>query len=44
MPMWLIHDDFRFFDIKWSKDHTNGEKEIAKVALRVYREVFHSLE
>jgi hypothetical protein len=30
MPMWLIHDDFRFFGIKWSKDHANGDKETAK--------------
>ena len=44
MSMWLIHDDFRFFDIKWSKDHADGDKETAKVALRVYREVVHSLE
>ena len=44
MPMWLIHDDFRFFDIKWSKDHSNEDKETAKVALRVYREVVHNLE
>ena len=44
MPMWLIHDDFRFFDIKWSKDHADGDKETAKVALRVYREVVHNLE
>ena len=44
MPMWLIHDDFRFFSIKWSKYHANGDKETTKVALRVYREVVHSLE
>ena len=44
MPMWLMHDDFRFFGIKWSKYHVNGDKETAKVALRVYREVVHSLE
>ena len=42
--MWLIHDDFRFFGIKESKDHADGDKEIAKVALRVYRDVVHSLE
>ena len=44
MPMWLIHDDFRFFGIKWSKYHANGGKETAKVALRVFREVVHSLD
>ena len=44
MPMWLIHVYFRFFDIKWSKNHTDGGKEIAKVALRVCRKVVHSLE
>ena len=44
IPMWLIHDDFRFFDIKWSKDHADGDKETTKVALRVYREVVHNLE
>ena len=44
MPMWLIHDDFRFFDIKWSKDHAIEDKETAKVALRVYKEVVHNLE
>ena len=39
----LIHDDFRFFGIKGRKNHANGDKETAKVALRVYREVVHSL-
>ena len=42
--MWLIHDDFRFFGIKGRKDHENGDKEAAKVALLVFREVFHSLD
>ena len=42
--MWLIHDDFRFFGIKGSKDHAEGDKETAKVALQVYREVVYSLK
>ena len=44
ISMWLIHDDFRFFGIKGSKDHAEGDKETTKVALQVYREVVHSLE
>ena len=44
MPMWLIHDYFRFLDIKWRKDHADGDKETAKVELLVYRKVVHSLE
>ena len=44
MPMWLIHDDFRFFGIKGSKDHADGDKETTKVALRVYREFVHNFE
>ena len=42
--MWLIHDDFRFFGIKGSKDHTEGDKETAKVALQVYREVVYNFK
>ena len=33
-----------FFGIKGSKDHANGDKETAKVALLVFREVVHSLD
>ena len=42
--MWLIHDDFRFFGIKESEDHADGDKETAKVALHVYREVVYSFK
>ena len=44
ISMWLIHDDFRFFGIKGSKDHAEGDKETTKVALKVYREVVYSLK
>ena len=44
ISMWLIHDDFRFFGIKGSKDHAEGDKETTKVAFQVYREVFYSLK
>jgi len=39
-----MHDDFRFFDIKWSKNHADGDKETAKVALQGYREVVCNIE
>jgi len=39
-----MHDDFRFFDIKWSKNHIDGGKETTKVALQVFREVVCSIE
>ena len=44
ISMWLIHDDFRFLALKRAKDHANGDKETAKVTLRVHREVVHSLD
>ena len=42
--MWLIHDDFRFLALKRAKDHAKGDKETAKVALHVYREVVYSFK
>ena len=44
ISMWLIHDDFRFFGIKGRKDHAEGDKGRAKVALQVYREVVYGLK
>ena len=33
-----------FLALKREKDHANGDKETSKVAFRVHREVFHSLD
>ena len=44
ISMWLIHDDFRFLALKRAKDHAKGDKETAKVTLRVHREVVLSID
>ena len=44
LSIFVIHDDFRFLALKRAKDHAKGDKETAKVTLRVHREVFHSLD